>query len=175
MALFQTGNAEAVGNGVLLLQIPRQTWYKRALIQALFLLTQSYNWAIQGDVSIEDAVQLASESYETYVMTALTTPIAMADGVLSTSSNSPLYTVPSNLSQSLTNVLLINSSGSSVQAALTINRTGTGRFVALETLAGNQIKRLTDLQGIALEGGDTISGFASVNSVITYMISGETT
>lgn len=175
MALFQTGDAEVVGDGVLLLKIPGQTWYKRALMQALFLLTQSYNWSIQGDVSISDAALLASESYETYVMTALMKPVAMCDGVLTTSGSTPLYTVPSNLFQVIKSVLMVNSTGSNVQVALSVNRTGSPQFVALETLAASEIKTLDKLKDIALEGGDVITGFASANSAAHYIISGETT
>lgn len=144
-------------------------------MQALYLLTQPANWAIQGDVSISDATLLASESLSTYVMTALTKPVAMCDGVLSTSSSGPIYTVPANLYQVITNVLLTNSTGSSVQVILSITRTTGAQFIALETLAANQIKSLPDLKGIALEAGDTIQGFASANSAAHYVISGETT
>lgn len=65
MALFQTG--DGTGSPVIscILRLRGDVWAKRALIEALFLLTQDYNWAIQGSASIEYASELFSEALNT--------------------------------------------------------------------------------------------------------------
>jgi len=57
MALFQTGTGEGAQQ-ILTLFVPDIDWYKRALIEALFLMATAENWAQYGDVTPERAAEL---------------------------------------------------------------------------------------------------------------------
>jgi len=56
--MFQTGDGEGFPQ-ILTLFVPDAEWFKRALIEALFLMAASENWAQYGDVTPERAAELA--------------------------------------------------------------------------------------------------------------------
>lgn len=65
MALFQAGNDIPLGTQDLTANVPNEVWFKRALLQALFLLASPNNWDnTQGTVSIDECASLAVKMIE---------------------------------------------------------------------------------------------------------------
>lgn len=68
MALFQAGSEIPVGTQDATLSVPAETWYRRALLQALFLLADPQNWDnLQGTVSVDECASLAVKMIEEMV------------------------------------------------------------------------------------------------------------
>lgn len=65
MALFQAGNSLPSGTVQLSVSVPDDVWFKRALLQALFLLASAQNWDnLQGSVSPDECASLAVRMIE---------------------------------------------------------------------------------------------------------------
>ncbi len=60
MALFQAGDTVPSGTVTLTVTVPDDVWFKRALLQALFLLASPDNWDnTQGIVDTEACASLS--------------------------------------------------------------------------------------------------------------------
>lgn len=65
MAMFQAGSTLPSGTVELVILVPDDVWFKRALLQALFYLSSPQNWDnIQGTLSVDECASLASKMIE---------------------------------------------------------------------------------------------------------------
>lgn len=75
--LFQTGNSSNDDLSIVTLELTTDSWFRRAFLRALLLMTQEENWQKDGDATIDYARDKANEMYVSvaFDMALNTTPI----------------------------------------------------------------------------------------------------
>lgn len=68
MPLFFAGNGESANTIICALEIPNNDWFKRALIEALTLMCDEYQWGERGTATVEFARDKSCEMNETLQM-----------------------------------------------------------------------------------------------------------